>query len=446
MNSQFKSTQQSATADNGPGIAYLISKYPAISHTFILREVLGLRALGLRIEPVSINQPDRPFDKLTPEEREEAEKTFFLKGQGLAAQHVLTLVRVLFTSPVVVLRGVKAMLEYGGTDVKVRAMTPFYLAEALLIGEWMRKRRLDHLHSHFAGAVAVVAMFMARAYNKTFSFTIHGPDEYMDLRALNVKQKSQAAKFVITISEFGRAHLLRILGMGARDHVSTVRLGVDLQEFQPVQHRVQAGMPVHLVCVGRLVKEKAQDVLLEALAILLKRGLDVRLTLVGNGIAEEQIKQVARNLDLQSHVTFTGALSQPDTHAILQSADIFVLPSFAEGIPVALMEAMAMEIPCISTTVMGIPELITNGQDGILVQPGSVDDLAAALQVMIADSELRQTIGKAGRNKVAESFNLGINVPQLHRVFERHLGPSLQHAEESSGVAAVSSASKVPAA
>jgi glycosyltransferase involved in cell wall biosynthesis len=427
----------------------LSSKYPAISHTFILREVLGLRALGMRIEACSINQPDRSFDKLTPDEREEAERTFFLKGPGLMRQHVVTLLRVLVTRPDVIFRGISAMLSYGGWDLKARAKTPFYLAEAILIGEWMRRRKLDHLHSHFAGAVAVVAMFMAAAYRKTFSFTVHGPDEYMDMRYLHMKHKSDAAKFVITISEFGRTHLLRVLGMAKRHHVTTVRLGVNVRDFQPALKIAERGAPVHMVCVGRLVRDKAQDVLLEALAILLHRGMNVRLTLVGDGAAARQFKQVAADFELQDHVTFTGPLPQPETRAILRTADLFVLPSFAEGIPVALMEAMAMEIPCVSTTVMGIPELIESGKDGILVPPGNVDELAAALETLIADPALRQKIGKAGRFKVAEQFNLDINVPKLQRAFMRHLAHSLApqaSATQASEASVTVVANKVPAA
>jgi glycosyltransferase involved in cell wall biosynthesis len=248
----------------------------------------------------------------------------------------------------------------------------------------------------------------------------------MELRNLHIREKARAAKFVVTISEFGRGHLLRILGMEARNHVNAVHLGVDLSQFQPVEQNSQPGQPVHLVCVGRLVKDKAQDVLLEAMAKLVQRGVNARLTLVGNGTAARAFEDLSNQLGLQSHVKFTGALPQPQTQEVLRTADIFVLPSFAEGIPVALMEAMAMEIPCVSTTVMGIPELIRSGEDGVLVQPADIDGLADALQRLIENPELRRRLGRAARVKVAEEFNLDINIPRLHEVFRRNLAPVSQ--------------------
>ncbi len=425
-----------------PGIAYLINRYPAISHTFILREVQGLRAQGMRIETISVNPADRPFDQLTAAEQSEDTRTFCLKTPGAGPRYIRTLLRLLFTRPAVYVRGLKAWSKYGEWDVRARLMAIFYLAEALLVGDWMDEHGLDHVHVHFGGAVAVVGMFAAAAFGTTFSFTIHGPDEYMDLRHLHVREKAEAAKFLVTISDYGRAHLLRLLGMDERAKLTTVHLGVDLKEFQPVQRTANGSEPVHVVCVGRLVKEKAQDFLLEAMAKLVHRGVNARLTLVGDGNAAHRMKQLSHELGLDDYVTFTGALPQPQTQAVLRTADVFVLPSFAEGIPVALMEAMAMEIPCISTSITGIPELISSGVDGILVRPGQTDELAQAMERLILDPAQRQRIGKAARQKVAESFNLEINVPRLQKVFARQLA----RASQPEPAAAALSDNKVPAA
>jgi len=201
---------------------------------------------------------------------------------------------------------------------------------------------------------------------------------------------------------------------------------VDLKMIPAGAHVAAAGEPVQLLCVGRMVREKAQDVLLEAFAKLVHRGVNARLTLVGDGPYMKQFRQLVAELELDDCVTFTGALNQPQTFAQMRQADIFVLPSFAEGIPVALMEAMAMEVPCISTAITGIPELIRSGTDGVLVQPGDVDALAEAMHALILNPELRSRLGRAGRVKVAEHFNLEINVPRLHRVFAQHGLPSAE--------------------
>lgn len=424
-------------------MAYLINKYPSISHTFILREVLGMRALGLRIETASINVTDRPAAGLTEEERQEAAQTLYLKASRSMPGHALALARIALTRPAAVWRGLRSWARYGGWDLRARGMAVFYLAEAFLLGEWMEQRDLDHMHAHFGGPTALVALFIADAYKKTFSFTIHGPDEYMDLVDYRLRHKAQAAKFVVTISEFGRANLLGLLGMEARNHIHAIHLGVSPRNFAPVAHKQAASAPVHLVCVGRLVREKAQDVLLEALARLVRRGVDARLTLVGDGARAEKFRRLATHLGLDQPVTFTGALSQPKTMEVLRSADIFVLPSFAEGIPVALMEAMAMEIPCVSTSVTGIPELITSGVDGVLVPPGDVDALASALEELIGDPAARERLGQAGRRKVAREFNLDLNVAKLHGVFQHHLA---QAARQDAIATLVTAEEKVAAA
>lgn len=197
-------------------------------------------------------------------------------------------------------------------------------------------------------------------------------------------------------------------------------LGVDPVWFRPAPRRASSS-PIELLCVGRLVPAKGQHILLDAVEQLLERGFDVRLRLVGDGPDGTSLRSRCLSGPLAGHVVFDGPRNQDEVLELLRRANIFVLPSFAEGVPVALMEAMSMEIPCVSTRITGIPELIRDGQDGILVAPSDFNELADALQRLLEAPELRESLGRAGRLRVVEKYNLRPNVERLGVIFRRRL-------------------------
>ena len=414
------------TARAGVRLGVLMSQYPAVSHTFFLAEVLGLRRLGFAIETASINASDRRAAELPAAEAAEAETTEYLK-----VRLVRTGLRVAWIAarhPWVALRGLAAALRLAGSEVARVPMNLAYLAEALLVGDWMRRKRLGHLHVHFGGAVADVGCLTSGAWRVPWSLTLHGPDEYFDLRAYRLEEKLSTVTFVRCISEFGKWNSMRAMAPERWERIFACHLGIDPKNFpepvrenfpEPVRESAREGEPLHVVCVGRLIRDKGQRVLLEALRLLKERGVRLRLTLVGTGVDAAALEAMARRYELP--VTFAGAQSHPATLELLRTADIFALPSFAEGIPVALMEAMAEGLPSISTTACGIPELIRPGQDGMLVRPGDAEGLAAALGALAADAELRRELGAAGRRRVLEEVNLDINLPRLAEILDRAL-------------------------
>jgi glycosyltransferase involved in cell wall biosynthesis len=400
-------------------MAMLMSQYPAISHTFFLAEVLGLRREGFQIETVSINPPDRPLRELPPAEAGEARTTKYLKT-GLATQ-VLRLAGIVLRHPVVALRGALAALQYGGWDLALQAWGLAYLAEGLLLGAWMRRRKLDHLHIHFGSSVATVGYLGAKAWKIPFSMTMHGPTEYFDMRSYRLLQKFSAAEFVISISDFGRWNAMFLLPPHQWHKLRVCRLGIYPEKFADSARKLPVGnRELHVLCVGRLVPDKGQRILLRAVLALQRQGLRFRVTLVGRGDEREALEQFARAHQLP--VTFTGALAHDPTLALVQTADIFVLPSFAEGIPIALMEAMAARVPCVSTTACGIPELIRHGEEGLLVPPGDENSLAEALRRLLEDEGLRAQLGEAGRRRVLADYNLEENIPRKARLLEEMLG------------------------
>jgi colanic acid/amylovoran biosynthesis glycosyltransferase len=399
-------------------MAYFLSRYPAVSHTFFLKEILGLRQIGFEIEVASVNLPDRTAARLPPLEAEEAANTYFLKQTSIW-EALRVIVAVTLVHPAVLLRGLRATLRLGGWDIPRKIYALFYMVEAFLLGRWMKKRDLHHLHVHFGGSVATVAMLAAEAWGFDYSLTIHGPEEFYEVDYCYLPRKIERAKFIFCISDFCRSQLMKYCDPAHWDKMHVLRLGVDSNEFQPVS---KPGNPVmQIICVGRLVPAKGQHILLRAFSHLHAKGHAAHLTFVGDGPDLRSLKRETSEKGLTANVTFRGALNHDATHEQLGSADIFALASFAEGIPVALMEAMAMGIPCVSTRITGIPELIRDNIDGLLVPASSIESLASALESLLVDADLRARLGSAARARVVERYNLADNLKVLASTFEKCL-------------------------
>jgi glycosyltransferase involved in cell wall biosynthesis len=261
----------------------------------------------------------------------------------------------------------------------------------------------------------------AKIFPVTFSLTVHGPDEFYDVPGYRLAEKLSAANLVCAIGFFARSQLMKICDPSLWGKIRVTPLGVDPSVFTPRTPDPDSRL-FDVVCVGRLVPAKGQHVLLAAVSRLLSRGRGLRLRLVGDGPDRESLERAARRLGIREHVIFEGAVNQDEIRGILEKADVFALASFAEGIPVVLMEAMAMEIPCVSTSVAGIPELIRDSVDGLLVAPSDEDGLAAAIGRLMDDGELRLRLGAAGRRRVIEKYDLRTNVARLATAFEESFG------------------------
>jgi colanic acid/amylovoran biosynthesis glycosyltransferase len=395
-------------------LAYLLSRYPAVSHTFLLNEVRTLRNLNFEIATASINSCDPLLSDLGGVERTEEQATFYVKNAGVR-RALWAFADTVVRRPLGLLRGLFFVIGLGGAGIRY-----FYLIEALMVGQWMRKQGLSHLHAHFGGAVSTVAMIAARTFPVNVSYTIHGPDEFYDVQRYYLAKKIETASFVFCIGTFARSQLMMLSSVNQWNKLLVSPLGVDPVKFTPRRHRKTSG-PVEIVSVGRLVSAKGQHVLLAAFRRLVQAGHDVRLRLIGDGPGRSSLETAAASDELQDLVAFEGAVGPDRVRCILENADIFALSSFAEGIPVALMEAMAMELPCVSTSIAGIPELIRSEMDGILVPPADEDQLAAALARLIEDPDLREQLGRAGRRRVEKDFHLRRNVEKLAEMFRCRL-------------------------
>jgi colanic acid/amylovoran biosynthesis glycosyltransferase len=404
-----------AAAPPTRSLAYLVSTYPTLSMTFVLREVLALRELGFRVETASINPPDRPIHALTAVEADEAKRTYCVKQHGLAGATVAKL-QTVFGNFGGYWRGVALAFRLARLDLRRLYLNLMYFIEALMVGQWMKRQGLRHLHVHLASQAASVGLFVRTVFGFGYSLTVHGPDEFYDADRQMLAEKIAAADFLCCISSFARSQLMKLSPYKHWSKFVVSPLGVDPEVFAPRPERI-ATERFEILCVGRLTPAKGQHILIDAVERLTQEGRHVRLRLVGSGPDEESLREHAARSAARECIVFEGAINQDRIRDFYAAADAFCLPSFAEGLPVVLMEAMAMRIPCVTTYIAGIPELIRDGEDGLLVPASDLDALVTALASLMDDAELRQRIAKSGRARVVENYDLRRNVERLAAIF-----------------------------
>jgi colanic acid/amylovoran biosynthesis glycosyltransferase len=402
-------------------IAYLCSRYPAVSHAFVQREVLALRRRGVDVRTFTIRRADAS-QLLSRADREEYETTRAVlppRWGALVAAHL----RAALGSWGAYLGTFARATELGRPGLRGRLWQVFYFAEAIQVWRECQKQGVSHIHAHFANVGSDVALLAAH-YGaaagrgpRTWSFTMHGPAEFYDVTAHRLPEKVAASDFVACISDFCRSQLM---GFSAREEwpkLHVVHCGVDTEKFAQ-RAGTSAREGLRIVNVGRLVDVKGQALLLEALAQLRADGLDVQATIIGDGPERERLRALAGELGVEAAVEFTGAVGQDDIRGYYERADLFCAPSFAEGVPVVLMEAMATGLPVVATQVMGVPELVEDGVTGRLVPPGRADLVAEAIRGLAEQPDERARMGECGRAKVAAEFDVHGSAVRLERLFE----------------------------
>lgn len=402
-------------------IAYLCSRYPSLSHTFILREVLALRGLGLRVDTYSVRR--------TPEytagaDDREAQATTSVIVPPRPAEFLLANLRALVTCPGRYLSTLRRSLEMRAAGPKAAIWQLFYFGEAVLMWHWCSRAGTRHIHAHHANVGSDVALLASHLGGNgwSWSFTMHGPTELFDVREHRLAQKTEAATFVVCISEYARSQLMALVDAEHWAKLRVVHCGLDVGRFAPVDRLGRDGAP-EILNVGRMVPVKGQSLLIEAMAELMRRGIEARLTIVGDGPKRPELEALAGRLGVTGRIEFAGAVAQDETLGYYERADVFATPSFAEGLPVVLMEAMATGLPVVASRIMGIPELVEEGVSGRLIAPGRADELADALAELLIDgAERRAEAGRAGRAKVVAEFAVERTAAQLLAVFRESVG------------------------
>lgn len=400
---------------NRPVVAYLVNQYPKVSHSFIRREILALERMGFKVH----RWASRGWDAPCPDEadrREQIQTRYLLKGGP--ASLLVALLRTAATRPTFLASALRCAWQCSRGSERPVAVHFAYLAQACVALQWARESSVSHVHAHFGTNPAEVAMLMSVLGGPSYSFTVHGPEEFDHPRALHLGAKVHRAVFTVAISSFGRSQLYRWAHSDDWPQIAVVHCGLDdsYMGFEP------SGVPEspRLVCVGRLCEQKGQLLLVQAASRLAARGVSIELVLAGDGEMRSDIEAECARLDIAGNVRITGWINGEQVRAELAAARALVLPSFAEGLPVVLMEALASGRPVITTFVAGIPELVVDGENGWLIPAGDVDRLADAMQECLsASSERLSTMGRAGRQRALARHDIDIEAAKLGELFVR---------------------------
>jgi colanic acid/amylovoran biosynthesis glycosyltransferase len=376
-------------------IAYLVNQYPTTSHSFIRREILALEEQGAEVDRYSIRSTDGRY--VDAQDAKEAAKTTVLLGNWSRMMGAVG--RIAAKNPARFANAVGMSHRFACQSDRGLVPHAAYLAEACVLLEHLQANRVEHLHAHFGTNSAAVAALCRVLGGPPYSFTVHGPEEFDRAAVLSLGEKISGASFVVAISEYGRSQLYRLVERQHWDKICIVRCGLQKDLLERVVTPVSGNN--RFVCVGRLHEQKGQFILLDAARALKARGLDFRITLVGDGPLRSEMQTRINALGLSEEVRIAGWLTEQQVIGELEESAALVLPSFAEGLPVVIMEAFALGRPVVSTYVAGIPELVEPGVNGWLVPAGSVEALAQCMSdVMATDNRTLSEMGGRGKTAV----------------------------------------------
>lgn len=394
-------------------IAYFINQYPKVSHTFIRREVLALERQGFDVLRIALRGWDA---ELTDgEDIREREHTRYVLQDGAVSLLLAALV-VLFARPVRFFSALQLAVKMG---IRADRPLPFhiiYLAEACRILPWLKEFGVRHVHAHFGTNSAEVVMLAHALGGPPFSFTVHGPDEFDRPKFLGIGEKVRRSAFVVAISSYGRSQLYRWVDHAHWPKLKVVHCGLEkaFHDYAPVP------LPTvpRFVCVGRLWADKGQLLLIEAVHRLAQKGVWLELVLAGDGEMRGELEALIARYELAGQVRITGWISSAQVREEILAARGMILPTFAEGLPVVIMEAMALRRPVLTTYVAGIPELVRHGENGWLFPAGDLDELIAAivecLSLPIAELE---RMGEQSRNRVLQRHDIDHEAAKLAVLF-----------------------------
>ena len=407
-------------------IAYLVNQYPKVSHSFIRREIAGVEACGIRVARFSIRSCG---SELVDEvDKRELEKTQVVLGIGKIGL-LFALLRVAITRPARFLSAFWLMLQVGWHSERGVLRHFAYLAEACVLLRWFSDFGIAHVHAHFGTNSTTVAMLCRALGGPPYSFTVHGPEEFDKAEAIALTEKIKRSAFVVGVSSFGKSQLYRWCEHEHWSKIQVVHCGVD--ELFLTQAHIPVPDEPRLVCVGRLSEQKGHLLLLEAASRLAAEGLPFKLVLVGDGPLRPQIETLIARHGLQDHIEITGWASNNQVQQHILASRAMVLPSFAEGLPVVVMEALALGRPVISTYVAGIPELVEPGTCGWLVPPGSVESLTGAMRAALQwPVEKLEQMGRVGAERVAQQHDAAIEASKLAALFRSNIEKTENQASE----------------
>lgn len=405
---------------NNIKIAYLTSQYPKVSHSFIRREILALENEGFEITRISIRGWD--IELVDDADFEERKKTQYVLKNGLMGL-LPAVFKVILKTPLNFLKTLKLAVNLGFRADKRWPYHIIYLFEACLVLNWLKKSNVQHVHVHFGANATEVALLVHALGGPSYSFTIHGPEEFDKPEFIKLAEKIEASAFVVAISSYCRSQIFRWINYRHWQKVKEIHCGIE-ESFHSVIPIPITKSP-RLVCIGRLCEQKGQLLLIDAVNILAEKGLDFELVLGGDGEMAGEIRSLIKSYNLEQKIRITGWINSNQVRDEILNAKALVLPSFAEGLPVVIMEAMALRRPVISTYIAAIPELVTTGDNGLLFPAGDVNALAETLeQFLKLSQEQLKIMGDSAYKRVLERHSVDIEAKKLGELFRLQITKS----------------------
>jgi glycosyltransferase involved in cell wall biosynthesis len=396
-----------------PKVGYLLHRFPRNTDTFIKRELVWLIEAGLQVGVISVWKPGT--SETAPAIMQEWQhRTQFLLPAGKSGI-LLTLAREFGKAPSSFLHAFALAWKTARPGLKGLLMQGAYFVEAVLAQRAIREFGYTHLHNHIGDQSATVTMLAARFAGIGYSMTIHGWPVFFDVEKHRLSEKIKAAGFTRSISYFCRSQLMMFAGATDPHRYKIVRCGLSLADFQfePARQGVK-----NVLCIARMSPEKGLTFLLDAIKLLADAGTDCALRMAGDGEIRAQLENHARDLGIADRVTFLGFLNEAAIRAELRKADVFVLTSYVEGVPVSAMEAMACGVPVIATNVGGTSELVVDGKTGILIPPSHPEAVFDAIMTLRKNPEMRKTIVKSARRIVEDMYDGSKEFPKLLEFFQ----------------------------
>ena len=393
------------------GVVYIVGTYPLLTTTFIDREIAVLRELGVDVAVVSLR---RPHGRLSPEQTNAAEHVRYVLPVSPMA-FVLAQLRFGIGRPLVYLRTVWYLLTRSHPTVRARLRTILHFAEGVHVADILRQTPDDHpIHAHFIDRAAIVALVASRFLKRPYSVTAHANDIYVD--PVMLPEKVIESRFVATCTGYNATHLAGVVPEAA-DKVTCIHHGLDVDRYVPSGENLTTGPEI--LAVGQLKEKKGFTYLVAACDELRKRGRVFVCHIVGEGPLRAELEAQIRGSRLEDIVLLHGALDHEDVIDHYRAASVFALPCITaadgdrDGIPNVILEAMAMELPVVSTRHSGIPEAVDDGRSGLLVPQRDAAALADAIEQLLIDDEIRRRMGLVGREIVVSRFDVATNVKLL---------------------------------
>ena len=403
-------------------VAYLVSRFPAPSHTFIRREVQALRQQGADIVMFSISPPDG-VEVMSDVDRRDKDETFYV----LPPRAVPTLranAKMLLKNPGRYLGALKASFGHRNPGLRNLVYAGFYFLEGMILAEEIERQGVEHLHGHFANASSHAAFAAVKYTGIGWSMSLHGLGDFDYPGGTLLGDKIKHARFVACVTEYGKAQAMRLSDPEQWDKIVIARCGIELDKL-PRRPRPVERAKTRIICVARLSPEKGVVGLLDAFAEAKQKGLNAELVLVGDGPERAAIEAKLAALRLTDDVELKGRLPEAQTLEEIAASDVLVLASFMEGLPVVLMEALALDVPVIAPCIAGIPELVVHGETGLLFSAGNWSQLADRMVELAGDAGLRRRMAEAGRARIEAEFDVYRSVrPLLERFNHNELPES----------------------